>query len=271
MACRPQLGQCPTGLSGGCEALHPAVVAQTRHTWQFPGSGAHPWQRRRATQLHLAAAASSSPPPPPPASRSVDIEEAASGSAPWKMGYQCNERYLKWDSSAQRQLVLIWVAQQLDLTLEQLEGRLAELALLLPGLDAKLGRMQAKLVLALVKDLPATSERVLHLRRLLPSLDLSALLAQYPWILVEVTPAQVESQLVSLAAALPANIDVERLVAAEPMFLRADIAAVLAELQRLVPGRDPVELLLADPSGVLDMQSAGLKASLEIDDGIPAA
>jgi hypothetical protein len=28
------------------------------------------------------------------------------------MGYQLNERYLAWDSSAQRQLILIWVAQQ---------------------------------------------------------------------------------------------------------------------------------------------------------------
>lgn len=80
-----------------------------------------------------------------------------------------------------------------------------------------------------------------------------------------------EAQLAALAAALPASVDVERLVAAEPMLLRADITAVLAELRRLLPGRDPVDLLLADPSGVLDMQTAGLKASLEIDDGIPAA
>lgn len=64
-----------------------------------------------------------------------------------------------------------------------------------------------------------------------------------------------EAQLAALAAALPASVDVERLVAAEPMLLRADITAVLAELRRLLPGRDPVDLLLADPSGVLDMQA----------------
>ncbi|KAL4421626.1 hypothetical protein ABPG75_010917 [Micractinium tetrahymenae] len=252
MACLSQRALCWIGLSGACEALHPALRLR---------------QRRRAVQPRAASSSSS----PVPSSRSVDIEEAAGGSAPWKMGYQCNERYLKWDSSAQRQLILIWVAQQLDLTMEQLEGRVAELALLLPDLDAKLDRLQAKLVLALVKDLSSTTARILELRRLLPSLDLSALLAQYPRLLVEVSPAQVEAQLASLAAALPDSVDIERLIAAEPMFLRADIGKVLAELRRLMPGRDPVQLLLADPSGVLDMQSAGLKASLEIDEGIPAA
>ncbi|PSC74085.1 ATP-dependent zinc metalloprotease FTSH mitochondrial [Micractinium conductrix] len=90
-------------------------------------------------------------------------------------------------------------------------------------------------------------------------------------MLVDLSPAQVSAQLAALQAALPPNIDVERLVAAEPMLLRADIQKVLAELRRLVPGKDPVSVLLADPSGVLDMQSAGLKASLEIDEGIPAA
>lgn len=33
-----------------------------------------------------------------------------------------NERYLRWDSSAQRQLIMIWVAQQLDVSMSELEG-----------------------------------------------------------------------------------------------------------------------------------------------------
>lgn len=33
-----------------------------------------------------------------------------------------NERYLQWDSSAQRQLIMIWVAQQLDISMAELEG-----------------------------------------------------------------------------------------------------------------------------------------------------
>lgn len=36
-------------------------------------------------------------------------------------------------------------------------------------------------MLALVRDLPGVTARILALRQALPSLDLSALLAQYPW------------------------------------------------------------------------------------------
>lgn len=35
---------------------------------------------------------------------------------------QMNERYLRWDASAQRQLIMIWVAQQLDVSMAELEG-----------------------------------------------------------------------------------------------------------------------------------------------------
>lgn len=45
-------------------------------------------------------------------------------------------------------------------------------------------RPQAKLVLALVSDLPGVTARILALREVLPSLDLAALLAQYPWWVV---------------------------------------------------------------------------------------
>lgn len=168
---------------------------------------------------------------------------------------------------------------------------------------------QAKLVLSLVRDLPAVTQRILALRALLPSIDLSALLVQYPWcaalsfegeavlgckrrvsqppgarershappprssctphrLLTRLEPEQVGAALDRLTAVLPPNIDAGALVAAEPMLLLANVGAVLAEIERLLPGRDPIAVLLADPSGCLNMQSAGLKASLEIDDGI---
>lgn len=32
---------------------------------------------------------------------------------PWLLGFQCNERYLKWDDSAQIQLLKIYAAREL--------------------------------------------------------------------------------------------------------------------------------------------------------------
>ncbi|KAI3424763.1 hypothetical protein D9Q98_008152 [Chlorella vulgaris] len=208
----------------------------------------------------------------PRADRSVDVEQAsAAGRSPWTMGYQLNERYLAWDSSAQRQLILIWVAQQLDVTLPDVECRVAQLTLLLPGLDARLDRMQAKLVLALVSDLPAVTARILALRQILPSLNLGLLVAQHPWVLTDVSLEHVLAKVTQLREALGTRADVERVIQEEPMLLLADIKQVLAELQRLLPHLDPALVLQANPSQCLDMQTAGMKSSLEIDGGTGAA
>lgn len=88
-------------------------------------------------------------------------------------------------------------------------------------------------------------------------------------MLTKLSAEDVRGALQRLSAALPPSVDVEKLVEREPLVLMADVAAVLAEIRRLMPGRDPVAVLLADPTGCLDMQASGLKASMEIDDGIP--
>lgn len=68
---------------------------------------------------------------------------------------------------------------------------------------------------------------------------------------------------------LPEGADVVGLVEREPALLRCNIGAVVADLQRL--GLDPGRAILADPCSVLDMGSAGLSSSLEVDKGLPAA
>jgi hypothetical protein len=35
---------------------------------------------------------------------------------PWQFGFQCNERYLHWEDSAQAQLVRIWLAREMGIT-----------------------------------------------------------------------------------------------------------------------------------------------------------
>ncbi|GAB4822584.1 hypothetical protein N2152v2_009630 [Parachlorella kessleri] len=183
-------------------------------------------------------------------------------------GFQLNERYLQWDESAQRRLIKIYVAQELKQTVEWVDARLLELSILLPDLLPKLDRLQAKLVLQLVRDTPAVAAKLVHFRELLPELDLSRLLAQYPRLLLDLDADALQRQLVTLRVALP-GVKVELLVQREPLLLTADIQRVLEELQRLLPaGQDPIKVLVADPSSVLDMQMAGLPASLEVDDGI---
>ena len=66
------------------------------------------------------------------------------------------------------------------------------------------------------------------------------------------------------------GIIVERVIESEPRLLLTDIHAVKAELQRLMPNSDPVQLVATHAGMVLSMKDAGMPSSLLIDDGIAA-
>lgn len=70
---------------------------------------------------------------------------------PWHFGAQTNERLLHWDASAQAQLMVIWLCQEMRLERPALEARVAALANLLPDLAAKLHALRAPLVLELLQ------------------------------------------------------------------------------------------------------------------------
>jgi hypothetical protein len=38
---------------------------------------------------------------------------------PWSFGFQCNERYLDWDKSAQIALIKIWLAEKMKVTVPE--------------------------------------------------------------------------------------------------------------------------------------------------------
>jgi hypothetical protein len=54
--------------------------------------------------------------------RAAETDGSRSTEAPWDFGFQCNERLLAWDGSAQAQLIRIWLAQELHLTTDQVRG-----------------------------------------------------------------------------------------------------------------------------------------------------
>ncbi len=70
-------------------------------------------------------------------------------------------------------------------------------------------------------------------------------------------------QVARLRERLP-GVDVDALVQAEPMLLRADLPRLMAELARLAPNADPVRLIATDPQMVLDMNAAGMPSTLEM-------
>lgn len=74
----------------------------------------------------------------------------------------------------------------------------------------------------------------------------------------------IQQRLQQLQQQLP-GVNIEALVAEEPMVLKADMARVLSEVARLMPAADPVSFLAGHPHMVLGMEEAGLPSTLELD------
>jgi len=221
--------------------------AQQSHDNQFPSTTTSP------------------PYPLPPASLA---QLSAAGTA---TGFQINERYLEWDDSAARRLIKIYVAQELDQTIEWVDQRLDTLSALIPGLSIKLNKLQANLVLQLAKDPDSVAQRLLSLKQCLPGADLAAMLWSCPWLFSKPSLEEIDGQLERLKDRLK-GVRIDVLVETEPAVLLCDIDRVLDDIRRLLPGEDdPSLVFVSDPGAHLDMTTLGLPASLSIDDGIPAA
>ncbi|KAF6253901.1 hypothetical protein COO60DRAFT_1703616 [Scenedesmus sp. NREL 46B-D3] len=237
---------------GGCDLMPMRVLP-----W-VPSSAARHCCCRRAARC-----ASASTP-----TNSTQPQQQGSGTAlppnPWSFGFQCNERYLDWDSSAQIALVKIWLAGKMDITVPEVEARLAELANLLPDLVSKMERARADILYELIKDQAATAERLLALRELLPRCNVSALVAGHPRLMLGLSVPEIGQKVHELRAKLP-GVDVDALISQEPMLLRADLPRLMSELARLMPHADPVRLIARDPQMVLDMDVAGMPSTLELD------
>lgn len=183
---------------------------------------------------------------------------------PWSFGFQCNERYLDWDTSAQIALIKIWLANKMEITVPEVEERLNELANLLPDLVGKMERARADVLYELIKDQAATAERLLALRELLPRCNVSALVAGHPRLMLGMTVPEVRQKVQELRAQLP-GVDVDALISQEPMLLRADLPRLMSELARLMPNADPVRVIASDPQMVLEMDVAGMPSTLELE------
>ena len=122
--------------------------------------------------------------------------------------------------------------------------------MLLPQLAARCAFIKPSTLAALLRD-PAGAlvPRLLSLRELLPGCDIGAAAAAEPELLLLRSLGEVAADVQRLQGLLGEHADVAALVQRQPRFLDAQcVAEVLEELRRLMPGKDAVQTLLADPS-----------------------
>lgn len=201
-----------------------------------------------------------------PAKRgSVRSFMAQHGMQPWRIGFQVRERELafQYEDAATVEMMKIWMGQKAGRDAAWVDSRLGELSILVPDIVARLPRAKASIILALASDTEGIAAKLIEYQALLPGVNLSAMAACHPALLLEMTPQGVAVQLDRLRAALPQWVNVGRLVEVEPVLLEVDIQGVLSEIRRLLPKEDPVRVLLRDPTIVLNMKAFKMGSSLQ--------
>lgn len=193
------------------------------------------------------------------------LDPLAAEMPPWMFGFQCNERYLDWDASAQRQLLKIVASDKLGISEEELSKRINQVGILIPGLVSKLEVIKADLLVKLLEDTGELSEKLVVLRDALPGVDISGLVAQFPYIVADNSAQEIQDRIERMQEVLP-GVDISVLLIKEPRLFDADLKLVLEEIQRLMgKNADPVALLVARPEMVLSMEQSGLTSAIDIE------
>lgn len=128
-------------------------------------------------------------------------------------------------------------------SLPPLSEGLQVLATLLPGLSAKrLRQLPYALVARLTSDLNGVCLRLVQLKILFPTADVAKLVARRPTLLLEEEFATVSAAKAGLQRIFP-ETNLDAMVEELPLLLIEDIDEAMDELQRLIPGSDPQQVL----------------------------
>eukprot|EP01025_Chloroclados_australasicus_P040560 TRINITY_DN4240_c0_g1_i5.p1 TRINITY_DN4240_c0_g1~~TRINITY_DN4240_c0_g1_i5.p1 ORF type:complete len:246 (+),score=19.78 TRINITY_DN4240_c0_g1_i5:888-1625(+) len=130
--------------------------------------------------------------------------------------------------------------------------KIEELLQLVPELEQKIGRMDAKILKALIFDLVGVVERMVYLKRRLPLLDVNALVVGSPWLLVEKNFIVIPGNLDKLKRRIDSEEDVTRMVQQVPVILTQDIDMLSEKVSRQFAEHFPqyedrFDLLIAYP------------------------
>lgn len=182
---------------------------------------------------------------------------------PWSFGFQCNERYLKWDRSAQSQLVKLVVMDKLRLTQEELQSRLIELNAVLPDIGERLDTISVDLLIDLAQDTGSTADKVLAIKMALPSMNVASAIRRYPELIAKHSKEALLKDIDRWMMALDGDRNrVGSLLSKEPRCLKVTLNDAIREVQRLMPNcRNPIDVFENDPSSFLSMEQLGLESS----------
>ncbi|GFH28180.1 uncharacterized protein HaLaN_26625 [Haematococcus lacustris] len=144
-------------------------------------------------------------------------------------------------------------SDELGVSDEEMEWRLQQLAVLLPGLVPRLLRAPAKLVARAAAQLNIIAGRLMRLKAAFPGADCSRMVNNRMSLLLDDDMAEVEQAALRLRQLLP-GMNVDAFVTDYPLVLDTDcLERALEDCRLLLPGVDPVVLLRVEPERVVSL------------------
>ncbi|KAJ9534923.1 hypothetical protein QJQ45_029583 [Haematococcus lacustris] len=153
-------------------------------------------------------------------------------------------------------------SDELGVSDEEMEWRLQQLAVLLPGLVPRLLRAPAKLVARAAAQLNIIAGRLMRLKAAFPGADCSRMVNNRMSLLLDDDMAEVEQAALRLRQLLP-GMNVDAFVTDYPLVLDTDcLERALEDCRLLLPGVDPVVLLRVEPERVVSLHVRSMSPSL---------
>lgn len=180
-----------------------------------------------------------------------DTADVQHEDAPWSVGWQMNERNLVWTDAMKLRLLKKVAAAELQISEREFEVRLGQLTNLLPDLADLWQLASPKLVARLAFHVQTVGQRLLHLRRIFPACNASMLVSNKLSLLLDDDLAMVQDAAARLRQLLP-GLNMDMLVQSYPQMLDVEaFAAALQDVERLLPGKTPLQWMQSSPDTVL--------------------
>ncbi|KAL6754146.1 hypothetical protein V8C86DRAFT_2710111 [Haematococcus lacustris] len=166
---------------------------------------------------------------------------------------QTSDSKLIWHDDFKVQLIRRVASDELGVSDEEMEWRLQQLAVLLPGLVPRLLRAPAKLVARAAAQLNIIAGRLMRLKAAFPGADCSRMVNNRMSLLLDDDMVEVEQAALRLRQLLP-GMNVDAFVTDYPLVLDTDcLERALEDCRLLLPGVDPVVLLRVEPERVVSL------------------
>ena len=181
--------------------------------------------------------------------------------APWARTFHLNERNLVWSDDFKRRLLKKVAAEELDVTEDEVEGKLGVLRTLMPDAADKMSNMNIEALSALLDNLDELPERLLVLKRVFPEANASLLGIRSPWVLsrkfgVCELEAELQATADDLRELFP-RLRVDKIVEENPECLDVEALKEAVDEARKMGVTDVERLMGQDPQALFSFQRGG--------------